>query len=163
MKHVLIVFHSRTGGARQMADAALRGAQAEAGVRATLLHAEAAQPEDLLQADGYLFVAPENLAAIAGTMKEFFDRNYYPVLDRINGRPYAVLVCAGTDGTNAVRQIERICTGWRLKAVAEPIIVCTHAQTPEEILAPKAIGLADLHRCEEAGEGLAAGLAVGVF
>ena len=146
-----------------MADAALRGAQAEAGVRATLLHAAAAQPEDLLQADGYLFVAPENLAAIAGTMKEFFDRNYYPVLDRINGRPYAVLVCAGSDGTNAVRQIERICTGWRLKAVAEPIIVCTHAQTPERILAPKVIEPDDLQRCAEVGQALAAGVALGIF
>jgi multimeric flavodoxin WrbA len=160
---VLIVYHSRTGGARQMADAALRGAHAEAGVRATLLHAAAAQPEDLLQADGYLFVAPENLAAIAGTMKEFFDRNYYPVLDRINGRPYAVLVCAGSDGTNAVRQIERICTGWRLKRVAEPIIVCTHAQTPERILAPKVIEPDDLQRCAEVGQALAAGVALGIF
>jgi multimeric flavodoxin WrbA len=163
VKDLLIVFHSRTGGARQMAEAARRGASREHGVRVRLLHADVAQAEDLLAADGYLFVAPENLAAIAGAMKEFFDRTYYAVLERVNGRPYAVLVCAGSDGSNAVRQIERICTGWRLKAVAEPIIVCTHAQTPEEILAPKAIGLADLHRCEEAGEGLAAGLAVGVF
>lgn len=146
-----------------MADAALRGARTEAGVRARLLHAAAAQPEDLLQADGYLFVAPENLAAIAGTMKEFFDRNYYPVLDRINGRPYAVLVCAGSDGTNAVRQIERICTGWRLKAVAEPIIVCTQAQTPERILAPKVIEPDDLQRCAEVGQALAAGVALGIF
>lgn len=146
-----------------MAEAALRGAQAEAGVRARLLHAAAAQPEDLLQADGYLFVAPENLAAIAGTMKEFFDRNYYAVLDRINGRPYAVLVCAGSDGTNSVRQIERICTGWRLKAVAEPIIVCTHAQTPERILAPKVIEPDDLQRCAEVGQALAAGVALGIF
>ena len=146
-----------------MADAALRGARTEAGVCARLLHAAAARAEHLLQADGYLFVAPENLAAIARTMKEFFDRNYYPVLDRINGRPYAVLVCAGSDGTNAVRQIERICTGWRLKRVAEPIIVCTHAQTPERILAPKVIGPDDLERCAEVGQALAAGVALGIF
>lgn len=163
MKELLIVFHSRTGGARQMAEAARRGASREHGVRVRLLHADAAQAEDLLAADGYLFVAPENLAAIAGAMKEFFDRSYYAVLERINGRPYAVLVCAGSDGSNAVRQIERICTGWRLKAVAEPIIVCTHAQTPEKILSPKTIGPEDLHRCEEAGEAMAAGIAVGVF
>lgn len=163
MKELLIVFHSRTGGARQMAEAALRGAQAEEGVRARLVPAAEAQAEDLLRADGYLFIAPENLAAIAGAMKEFFDRNYYAVLERINGRPYAVLVCAGSDGTNAVRQMERICTGWRLKAVAEPIVVCTHAQTPERILAPKVIGPEELRRCEEAGQALASGLALGVF
>lgn len=146
-----------------MAEAAQRGAATEQGLRVRLLHAADAQPDDVLRADGYLFVAPENLAAIAGAMKEFFDRTYYAVLERINGRPYAALVCAGSDGTNAVRQIERICTGWRLKAVAEPIVVCTHAQTPQEILAPKVIGPEDLRRCEETGQAIAAGLALGIF
>lgn len=146
-----------------MAEAAMRGASTEPEVRVRLLHAAAAQPEDVLQADGYLFVAPENLAAIAGVMKDFFDRTYYAVLERINGRPYATLVCAGSDGSNAVRQIERICTGWRLKAVSEPLIVCTHAQTPEAILAPKTIPAEELRRCEEVGQAMAAGLALGVF
>ena len=94
---------------------------------------------------------------------DFFDRCYYPALDRINGRPYACLICAGSDGQNAVRQIERIATGWRLKPVAEPIIVCTHAQTPEAILAPKQIGAEALERCRALGQALATGLALGVF
>jgi NAD(P)H-dependent FMN reductase len=101
-----------------------------------LLPAVQAQPADVLAADGYIFATPETLAAISGLMKDFFDRTYYPALDRINGRPYAILICAGSDGQNAARQLERIATGWRLRAVAEPIIVCTHAQTPEAILAP---------------------------
>jgi multimeric flavodoxin WrbA len=163
LKSLLIVFHSKTGGARQMAEAAMRGASTEKDVHVRLLHAAEAQADDVLQADGYLFVAPENLAAIAGVMKDFFDRTYYAALERINGRPYATLVCAGSDGSNAVRQIERICTGWRLKAVSEPLIVCTHAQTPGAILAPKTIGPDDLRRCEEIGQALAAGLALGVF
>ena len=163
MKELLIVFHSKTGGARQMAQAALRGASTEPGAEARLLHAAEARVEDVLHADGYLFVAPENLAAIAGVMKDFFDRTYYGVLDRIAGRPYAVLVCAGSDGANAVRQIERICTGWRLKPVCEPLIVCTHAQTPEAILAPKTISGEELRRCEEIGAAIAAGLVLGVF
>jgi len=163
MKRLLIVFHSMTGGARQMAEAVLRGATSESTIDARLLRAPDARPEDVLQADGYVFVTPENLAAIAGMMKDFFDRTYYAALDRIAGRPYATLVCAGSDGQNAVRQIERICTGWRLKPVCEPIIVCTHAQTPESILAPKTIGAEDLRRCEEIGAAIAAGLALGVF
>jgi multimeric flavodoxin WrbA len=100
---------------------------------------------------------------MAGVMKDFFDRTYYAALDRINGRPYATLVAAGSDGHNAARQIARIATGWRLKAVAEPLVVCTRAETPEAILAPKAIGAADLARCEELGAALAAGLALGIF
>jgi hypothetical protein len=96
-------------------------------------------------------------------MKDFFDRTYYSVLERINGRPYAILICAGSDGQNAARQIARIATGWRLRAVAEPIIVCTHAQTPEAIFAPKVIGSDDLSRCGELGAALAAGLSMGIF
>ena len=77
-------------------------------------------------------------------MKEFFDRCYYPVLGRIQGRPYAQMVCAGSDGENAVRQIARIAQGWRLKEVQPPLIICTHAQTPEQILAEKTIPEAEL-------------------
>jgi len=162
-KTLLIVYHSMTGGTRQMAEAAQAGAAEEGGVAVRLIHAAQAGPDDVLAADGYLFATPENLAAISGQLKDFFDRCYYPALDRINGRPYACLICAGSDGQNAVRQIERIATGWRLKPVAEPIIVCTHAQTPEAILAPKQIGLDDLERCRALGEAMAAGLALGVF
>lgn len=163
MKTLLIVFHSRTGGTRQMAEAALRGAAAETGLRTRLLPAGEASGADVLEADGYIFATPENLAAMAGRMKDFFDRTYYDALDRISGRPYALLVCAGSDGTNAVRQVRRIVTGWRLREVAEPLIVCTQAQTPERILAPKTIGPAELGRCEELGSALAAGLAAGIF
>jgi len=163
VRSLLIVFHSRTGGTRQMAQAALRGAAAETGLRTRLLAAPDAAGADLLAADGYLFATPENLAAMAGVMKDFFDRTYYDALDRINGRPYAMLICAGSDGQNAARQIQRIATGWRLRAVADPLIVCTRAQTPERILAPKTIPAADLARCEELGAALAAGLAAGIF
>ena len=163
MKTLLIVFHSLTGGTRQMAEAAARGAQAQPEVSVRLLPAVEAQPADVLSADGYIFATPEMLAAVSGLMKDFFDRTYYPALDRINGRPYAILICAGSDGQNAARQIARIATGWRLRAVAEPIIVCTHAQTPEAIFAPKVIGSDDLSRCEELGAALAAGLAMGIF
>ncbi|HRO82733.1 MAG TPA: NAD(P)H-dependent oxidoreductase [Alicycliphilus denitrificans] len=162
-KTLLIVYHSLTGGTRQMAEAAQVGAAAEPAVAVRLLHAAQAGPDDVLAAQGYLFATPENLAAMSGQLKDFFDRCYYPVLDRINGRPYASLICAGSDGQNAARQIARIATGWRLKEVAEPLIVCTHAQTPEAILAPKQIGADELERCRALGEALAVGLALGVF
>lgn len=163
MKTMLIVYHSRTGGTRQMAEAAYRGAAEEQDVTVRLLPALEAGAEDVLRADGYMFAAPENLAALSGEMKAFLDRVYYPVLAQTQGRPYAVLVCAGSDGTGAVRQLARIVTGWRLRAVAEPVIVCTRAQTPEAILAPKRIGAADLARCAALGAALAAGLAAGIF
>lgn len=146
-----------------MVAAAARGAAGEREVHVRVLPAEDADAAALLAADGFIFAAPENLAAMSGVMKDFFDRTYYAALDRISGRPYAIMVCAGSDGENAVRQIARIATGWRLRAVAEPIILCTHAQTPEAILAEKRIGEADLARCEALGAAFAAGLALGIF
>ena len=163
-KTLLIVYHSMTGGTRQMAEAARDGAVAEGqGVQVRLLHASEAGPDDVLSADGYLFATPENLAAISGQLKDFFDRSYYAALDHINGRPYASLICAGSDGQNAARQIARIATGWRLKPVAEPLIICTHAQTTEAILAPKQIAATELEQCRALGEAMGAGLALGVF
>ena len=164
MKRLLIVYHSLTGGTEQLVTAAAGGARREApDVDVRVLTAPQAGPEDVLAADAYLFATPENLAAIAGLMKDFFDRCYYPVLGRIEGRPYATLICAGGDGSNAARQVERICTGWRLRAVAPALIVCTHAQTPEDILAPKQIPADELKRADELGAALAAGMAIGVF
>ena len=160
---LLVVYHTMTGGSQQMAEATAAGARSEAALQVRLLRATDAGADDLLGADGYVFATPENLAAMSGLMKDFFDRCYYAVLDRINGRPYASLICAGSDGENAARQIDRIATGWRLKAVAAPLIVCTHAQTPEAILAPKHIGAEDLQRCHDLGAALASGLAIGIF
>ena len=159
MPSLLIIYHTRTGGTEQMARAAAEATDC------TIILKPAAEttPTDLLVADGYIFACPENLASMSGVMKDFFDRTYYPVLGKIEGRPYAVMICAGSDGEGTARQIARIALGWRLKPVAEPLIICTHAQTPEAILAPKVIAEADLTRCRELGATLAAGLAMGIF
>ena len=161
-KRVLIVYHSLTGGTRQMASAAARGATG-ASVEVTLRAAADAGAAEVLQADGYIFATPENLAAMSGMLKDFFDRTYYAALERLNGRPYLSLICAGSDGRTAAAQIERIATGWRLKAIAEPFIVCTRATTTEQILAPKQLTAVQLARCEELGATLAGGLDLGIF
>lgn len=163
MKRLLIVYYSRTGAARQMAQAAEAGAACEPQCAVSLITAPDATERDVREADGYIFAAPENLASLAGPMKDFFDRTYYPVLDHVAGRPYAALIAAGSDGQGAARQIGRIVTGWRLKAVGEPLIICTHAQTMQAILAQKSLGDDDLARCTELGAMMAAGLAMGIF
>ncbi|WP_374523718.1 flavodoxin family protein [Sphingopyxis sp.] len=155
---LLVIWHSRTGGSRALAEAAAGSA---AGAR--LVAADDVTPELLQAAGGYLFVAPENLAALSGAMKEMFDRCYYPCLGKLEGRPYATIICAGSDGENAQRQLDRIATGWRLKRVADPVIVNTSAQTPEAILAPKAIPADRLTEARDLGTALAEGLAAGIF
>jgi NADPH-dependent FMN reductase len=152
-----------TGGSRALARAAAQGASATNGVAIRLVAASDAGSKTLLDADAYLFVFPENLAAISGEMKAFFDRSYYPCLGQIQGRPYALIVCAGSDGSNAVRQAERIATGWRLRKAADSITVCTHAQSVDAILADKVIADSDLRQARDMGAVLAEGLAMGLF
>lgn len=163
MKTVLVIWHSHTGGSAQMVDAFVAGATDSSDVQVQARRAVDATADDALSADALVFATPECLATMSGMLKDFFDRSYYALLDRVNGKAYAVMVCAGSDGSNAVRQIERIATGLRLRKVAEPIIVNTDAQAPERILAQKKIGDADLARCRELGATLAAGLQLGVF
>jgi NAD(P)H-dependent FMN reductase len=154
-----IVWHSRTGAAEAMA----RAARAGAGSGGLLLAAEAATPDALLAAGGFLFVCPENLGALSGVMKDMFDRCYYPVLGRIEGRPYATAIAAGSAGQGAEAQIDRIVAGWRLRRVAESLIVNLGAQTPEAIMAAKRVAPADLRRCRDLGAALAEGISLGVF
>ena len=163
MKELLIVWHSMTGGSEALAKAAAQGAEDKGAVKVRCVSAEQANPLAMLGAYGSRFVFPENLAAISGVMKAFFDRCYYPCLGRIEGRPYATIICAGSDGSNAARQAERIATGWRLRKIAEPVIICTHAQTETAIVAPKTIGDEGLEQARQTGAHLAAGMALGIF
>lgn len=162
---LLVVWWSFTGGTEQLAAAVARGAReaTEEAFAVQLVRCDLAGPEAVRAARGYVFCAPETLATMAGMMKDFFDRAYYPVLGEIAGRPYGSVVCAGSDGTGAVRQIERIATGWRLRPVVEPLIVCTHAQTPESILARKTIPGVELDRAAALGGVIAAGLEAGIW
>ena len=151
MKTLLIVFHSMTGGARQMADAAARGAATEPAIAVRRLEARDAGAADVLAADGYLFVTPENLAAMAGVMKDFFDRSYYPCLEKTDALPFACYIRAGQDGTGTRRAIESITTGLRWKAVQEPLVL--RGAWQEGFVA----------QVEELGMVVAAGLEAGVF
>ena len=140
-----------------------RAAKQGAGESAMLISASETTPEVLLAGSAYLFICPENLGTMTGMMKEMFDRCYYPLLGRVEGRAYATAVAAGSDGRGAQAQIDRIVTGWRLRRVAEAMIINLGAQTPEAILAEKALAPNDLHRCRELGAALGEGLRLGIF
>lgn len=158
-KHLLIAWHSRTGASRAMAHAAAEGA----GHAARLVPAGEVTPQDILPASAYLFVCPENLGSMSGEMKEMFDRCYYPVLGLIEGRAYATLIAAGSDGEGTQRQIDRIATGWRLRRIADQAIFRFDAQAPEAIMARKTVSRDRLKQCRALGAAIAEGLALGVF
>lgn len=154
---LLVIWHSRTGASEAMARAAAEHKAAK------LMRAQDVRAEDILGATAYLFVCPENLATMSGAMKEMFDTNYYPVLGRIEGRAYATIIAAGSDGEGAQRQIDRIAKGWRLRRVADPLIVNFAAQTPEAILATKHPTDEMLTQCHDIGAAIAEGILAGLF
>jgi NAD(P)H-dependent FMN reductase len=154
-----IIWHSRTGGAQAMAQAVAAGA----GDGGRLLAAGEATAVDLLAADAYVFVCPENLGTMSGVMKDLFDRTYYPLLGRVEGRAYATAIAAGSGGQGAEAQIDRIVTGWRLRRVAEPLIVDFAAQTPEAILAAKTLPGTARQACHDLGAAMVEGLKLGIF
>ena len=151
MKTLLIVYH--TGGVKtaRMAEAVERGARSEAGVRVIVKRCADAGPEDVLAADGLILGTPENFGYMSGMMKDFLERVFYACEGKVNGRPWALFVGAGQDGSGAVSSVERIILGLRFKKALEPVVAVKELQANH------------LTQCEEMGAALAAGLAMGVF
>ena len=151
MKTLLIVYH--TGGVKtaKMAEAVERGARTEESVRVVMKRCAEAGPEDVLGADGLILGTPENFGYMSGMMKDFLERIFYACEGKVEGRPWALFVGAGQDGSGAVTSVERIVTGLRVKKICEPVIVVKELK-PEQIAA-----------CEELGAAMAAGLAAGIL
>ena len=151
MKRLLIVYHTQGGHTGAMAEAVLRGARRAGDAEIVLKRAGETMLEDLLGCHGLIIGTPENFGYMSGGLKDFLDRTFYPVEGKLSPLPYAAFVSAGNDGTGAVTQIERIATGYGWKRVAEPLIV------------RKEIAADDLAACEDLGEAMASGVALGIF
>ena len=102
---LLIVYASGTASTARLANAATSGARSAGGPRVWLRHARDAGPDELAAADALIVATPENFGYMAGSMKDFFDRSFYACEDRMAGRAYAVIVCAGNDGSFAVAAV----------------------------------------------------------
>ena len=150
-KKLLIVYHSQSGATARMAAAVRNGALREPDVKVHYLRAWDAGIEDLREADAVLLGAAENSGTLAGGMKDFLDRTYYPAQALQLNLPYAIFLSAGNDGRGALAQAQRILSGYPMKQVAEPLLLRGEVSTD------------GLRRCETLGHTLAAGLAVGVF
>ena len=158
MKQLLIVRHSQFGGTAQMAEAAREGAASIDEIAIRYLRAGEAGVADLLACDGLLIATSENFGSLSGMTKDFLERVYYPCEDQVAGKPYTVLVCAGTDGTGAMFQTDRIARGLRMAKV-HPGIVYTSGLTAQSHAVPADV----LAQCAELGATLAAGLAAGIY
>jgi multimeric flavodoxin WrbA len=151
MAKILIVYHSQTGHTEQMAEAVAAGAAAVEGATVIRKRAADATAEDLLWADGIAIGSPENFGYISGMIKDFFDRTFYAVEEKVFRKPYVVFISAGNDGTGALRAIERIALGYKFKKVYEPVIAKGDI-TPDV-----------LEQCRELGGVLSGGCQMGIY
>lgn len=152
-KRLLIVAHAPSPNTRALRDAVAEGARSEEieNVALEVVAPLEAGPEDVLAADAIILGTTENLGYMSGALKDFFDRIYYPCLEKTEGLAYALYVRAGHDGTGTRRAVESITTGLRWRAVAAPLI-CRGAFQP-----------AFIAKCRELGLTMAAGLEAGIF
>ncbi len=152
-KQLLVVAHAPSANTLRLAEAVLRGARNPEIDGVAVRHPPPleAGPADVLGADALVLGTTENLGYMSGALKDFFDRIYYPCLDRTRGLSYALYIRAGHDGTGTRRAVETIVTGLGWRAVREPLLCRGEWQDtfPGD--------------CEELGMLMAAGLEAGVF
>ena len=153
LRHLLIVYHSRSGSTARLLDAVMAGAADGAGasVECRVLRAFDAGPEDVTWADAIVLGTPANFGYMSGALKDFFERIYHRCLDLTVGLPYALFVKGETDASGAVTSVERIVAGLRWRAVLPPLIVVGEVKPP------------DLDQARELGATVAAGLDAGIF
>jgi multimeric flavodoxin WrbA len=148
MARVLVVHHTVSPPldalVRSMVDGATRPELPD--VEVVQRPALTCSPVDVLDADGYLLATPANLGSMSGALKHFFDSIYYPCLEPTQRRPWGLVVHGNNDVDGAVRDVDRIVTGLRWRAVADPVRVIGAPATE------------DLDRCWELGAALAATL-----
>ena len=152
-KQLLVVAHVPSANTLRLAEAVLRGARNPDidGVAVRHVPPLEAGPADVLGADALVLGTTENLGYMSGALKDFFDRIYYPCLDRTRGLSYALYIRAGHDGTGTRRAVETIVTGLGWRAVREPLLCRGEWQDTF------------LDDCEELGTLMAAGLEAGIF
>ncbi|MDD1759030.1 MAG: NAD(P)H-dependent oxidoreductase [Methanothrix sp.] len=143
MTRVLIVYHTLSGNTEKMAKAFEDGAKSVPGTDVVLKKAFDATLEDLLDSDAIALGSADYFSYIAGALKDFFDRTYYPSQGKVTGKPYAAFATGGRDGEKALEGLDRICGSFKFKKTVDGVAVAG-APTSE-----------DLARCKEAGKNLA--------
>lgn len=155
---LLIVHHTQFGGTAQLAEAAAEGARGVGGIEVVSRLAQHAGVDDVLAARGYLFGTSENFGGIAGMVKDFLERIYYPCEGRLEGRPWSAFVCASNDGTGAMAGLERIATGLRLRKVHPGFIYRSGLVAQRH-----AVPASALAHARELGATIAAGIEAGLY
>ena len=123
MASVLIVFHSLGGNTKAAADAVKEGAAGVPGIDVEVKSGLKAGPDDLLACDAIAVGSPDFFSYMAGGLKDFFDRSFYPTQNQVNELPCGIFVSHGGGGKPAAKSIEEMCKTFKFKLLGDPILV----------------------------------------
>jgi flavorubredoxin len=138
MSKVLIIYHSQSGNTEAMAKAVSEGARS-AGATVTLKKAATAVAEDLMNCGVVVFGTPNFFSYEAGMIKDFFDRTYFALKGKVDGKPYAVFGSYGGGGEMALASLCKLCDSTGLKKAADSI-GAQRAPSAEAVEKCKALG-----------------------
>jgi multimeric flavodoxin WrbA len=130
MVRVLIVYHTLSGNTEKMARAYAEGAKSVQGTEVVLKKAFDATLEDLLGCDAIALGSADYFSYIAGALKDFFDRTYYPSQGKVTGKPYAAFATGGRGGDRALEVLDRLCGSFKFKKAVEGVSA-ERAPSPE--------------------------------
>ena len=122
MAKVLIVFHSQSGNTKAAAEAVAEGATNVSGTEVAVKESLTATTEDLLSCDAIAVGSPDYFGYMAGGLKDFFDRTYYPTQGSVTDKPCGIFVTHGGGGT-AAESLKSICATFKFKIIGEPVLV----------------------------------------
>jgi len=121
MARLLITYYSHTGNTEEMAKAVYEGASS-AGATVTMKRAADTTANDLLGCDAVAFGTPNNFSYMAGIMKDFFDRAWLAIRDKVANKPYTAFGSAGGGERHALDSVDRVCNSFKLKKAFEGVI-----------------------------------------
>ena len=124
-KRLLIVANAPSPNAKRLMHAAECGARDSqiSGVEVSAKLPLMADVADVLSADAIIIGTTENFGQMSGLIKDFFERIYYPCLEKTQAKPFALYVRAGKDGTGTIRGITAITSGLRWRAIQPPLLM----------------------------------------
>ncbi len=143
MAKILVVYHSLGGQTKQMAEAVAAGARRVAGTDVVVKTGLEATIDDLLACDGIALGSPDYFSYIAGGLKDFLDRTYYPSQGKVAGKPAVTFASAGGPPTVVLGLLDQAVKWFKLEKVAESVGVSGK------------VSPATLAECEELGRKLA--------
>lgn len=125
MAKVLIVYHSQSGNTKAAAEAVAKGAKQFSGTKVIIKEALNATKDDLLSCNAVAVGTPDYFSYMAGGLKDFFDRTFYPTQGSVTDKPCGIFVTHGGGG-KAVESVKNICNTFKFKIIGEPVLVKGH-------------------------------------